>query len=122
MTIHAMTIENETLNGLAIAKLSGHVDTLNAAELEGSLLALAETEPKQLLVDCTSLEYINSAGLRVFLLVAKRMESGGGACAFCGLSPNVKLVFETIGFDRILAVHDTRETALASLRAVEAAA
>lgn len=117
-----MTIENETQNGLSIAKLSGHVDTLNAGELEGSLLSLAECGTKRLLVDCTALEYINSAGLRVFLLVAKRMESHGGGCAFCGLSPNVKLVFETIGFDRILTVYDTRETALAQMRPVAAAA
>jgi anti-anti-sigma factor len=117
-----MTIENETINSLSVVKLGGHVDTLNAAELEGSLLSLAESGTKQLLVDCTNLEYINSAGLRVFLLVAKRMESHGGHCAFCGLSPNVKLVFETIGFDRILTVHDTREAALALMRPVSAAA
>lgn len=117
-----MTIETETIDSVSVAKLGGHVDTLNAAELEGSLLALAESGPKQLLVDCTGLEYINSAGLRVFLLVAKRMESNGGRCAFCGLSPNVKLVFETIGFDRILTVYDTRDAALALMRPVSAAA
>jgi anti-anti-sigma factor len=117
-----MTLETETLNSLSIAKLTGHVDTLNAAELESSLLALAESGPKQLLVDCTALEYINSAGLRVFLLVAKRMEAHAGTCAFCGLSPNVKLVFETIGFDRILTVYETRETALARMRPMAAAA
>jgi anti-anti-sigma factor len=117
-----MKIELETLDGLSVAKLSGHVDTLNAVELESSLIALSESGTKQLLVDCTSLEYINSAGLRVFLLVAKRMEAHGGTCAFCGLSPNVKLVFETIGFDRILTVHETREAALALMRPVSAAA
>lgn len=111
-----MTIENETLPGLSIASLSGHVDTLNAGELENSLLALADHGEKQLLVDCTRLDYINSAGLRVFLLAAKRMESLGGICAFCGLTPNVKLVFETIGFDRILTVHPDRNTALSALR------
>jgi anti-anti-sigma factor len=117
-----MTIETESLPNLSIAKLSGHVDTLNAAELESSLLSLAESGAKQLLVDCTKLEYINSAGLRVFLLVAKRMESQGGACAFCGLSPNVKLVFETIGFDRILTVYETRDAALAAMQPAAAAA
>jgi anti-anti-sigma regulatory factor len=50
------------------------------------------------------------------------MEANGGACAFCGLSPNVKLVFETIGFDRILTVHESRESALARMRPVPAAA
>ena len=117
-----MIIETETLPELSIVQISGHVDTLNAAELENSLVALAESSPKQLLVDCTKLEYINSAGLRVFLLVAKRTETHGGACAFCGLSPNVKLVFETIGFDRILTVHPTRETALAVMQPASAAA
>ena len=55
-----MTIEQENSEGLSIAKLSGHVDTLNAAELESSLLALTESGTKQLLVDCTPLEYIKS--------------------------------------------------------------
>ncbi len=117
-----MTLETETLPALTLVQLSGHVDTLNAAELESSFLALAESSVKQLLVDCTRLDYINSAGLRVFLLVAKRMEAHGGICAFCGLSPNVKLVFETIGFDRILTVHPTRETALALMQPTAAAA
>lgn len=117
-----MTIENEILQGLSISRLSGHVDTLNASELESSLLALADGGVKQLLVDCTRLEYINSAGLRVFLLAAKRLEAHGGDCAFCGLSPNVRLVFETIGFDRILTLHDTREAALALMLPTAAAA
>jgi anti-anti-sigma regulatory factor len=52
----------------------------------------------------------------VFLLVAKRKEATGGKCAFCGLTTNVKLVFETIGFDRILTVYQTRELALAQMQ------
>ena len=116
-----MTLETESLGSLCIARIGGHVDTLNAGELEGSLLAVADVDPPKLLVDCTLLEYINSAGLRVFLLAAKRKESLGGTCAFCGLSENVSLVFETIGFDRILTVYDTRETALAQLLSGEAA-
>lgn len=110
-----MTLETENLGPLCIARITGHVDTLNAGELEGSLLAVAEGEQPKLLVDCTLLDYVNSAGLRVLLLAAKRKESLGGICAFCGLSANVSLVFETIGFDRILTVYDTRETALAQL-------
>ncbi len=117
-----MTFTTETRPGLSIAVLGGHVDTVTAAELENTLSALADTGESQMLVDCTSLDYINSAGLRVFLLVAKRKEAAGGKCAFCGLTPNVKLVFETIGFDRILTLHDTRETALAQMLPVSAAA
>lgn len=117
-----MTFNIETQPGLSIACLGGHVDTLNAGELENTLVALADTGENQLLVDCTSLDYINSAGLRVFLLVAKRKEATGGKCSFCGLTTNVRLVFETIGFDRILTVYESRAAALAQIQPLSQAA
>ena len=73
-----MTLNIETLPGLSLAHLGGHVDTLNAGELENTLVALADSGEPNLLLDCTKLDYINSAGLRVFLLVAKRKEVHGG--------------------------------------------
>lgn len=107
-----MTLESEVLPDLTLAKLSGQVDTLTATELELKLVELADVTRSALLVDCSDLSYINSAGLRVFLIVAKKMETAGGACAFCGLTPNVRLVFETIGFDRILKLYDSKAAAL----------
>ena len=117
-----MTLESELSPTLTLAKLSGQVDTLTATELETKLVDLAEKASKALLVDCTDLTYINSAGLRFFLIVAKKMETDGGACAFCGLNANVRLVFETIGFDRILKLYENRAVALEHLAPPQAQA
>lgn len=109
-----MTIQEEQAGSVTVAAIRGEVDSVQAIELEDRVMAILDRGVRRLLIDCSDLEYINSAGLRVFLLAAKQL-SPGGSLAFCGLAPNVKLVFETIGFDRILTIHDTREAALARM-------
>lgn len=85
-------------------------------------MLLLEDNSKHLLLDCSALDYINSAGLRVFLLAAKRLEQGTGKLAFCSLDPNVRMVFETIGFDRILTLYPDKSAALAGMNAATAKA
>ena len=116
-----MTCTQEKAGTITVINLGGEVDSISASDLESRALALLDEGVKELLIDCTDLVYINSAGLRVFLLAAKQL-APDGTLSFCGLAPNVRLVFETIGFDRILTVHDTREAALALMRPVSAAA
>ena len=106
-----MTILEENNGRVTVAAIVGKVDSVRATELESRVMAILDRGVRHLLLDCERLEYINSAGLRVFLLAAKHL-SPDGSLAFCGLNPNVKLVFKTIGFDRILNLFDTRESAL----------
>ena len=41
------------------------------------LLAGATTKPHRMIVDCAGLDYVSSAGLRVFLLAARASERAG---------------------------------------------
>jgi anti-anti-sigma factor len=59
---------------------------------------------------------VNSAGLKVFLLAAKRLEPLGGKLVLCSLAPSVLMIFEMIGFTRIMKITATREDALQALR------
>lgn len=111
-----MTCTDEISGTVNIVNLGGEVDSVKASELESHVMRLLDGGVKTLLIDCTNLSYINSAGLRVFLLAAKQLIHGG-ALAFCGLVPNVRLVFETIGFDRILTIHPDRASALRAMSA-----
>jgi len=109
-----MTCSDETSGSVTIVNLGGEVDSMKASELETHVMGLLDGGVKTLLIDCTHLTYINSAGLRVFLLAAKQLVHDG-TFAFCGLGPNVRLVFETIGFERILTIHPDRATALMAM-------
>jgi anti-anti-sigma factor len=70
----------------------------------------------RLLIELSQLEYISSAGLRVLLVVAKRIQQKGGKVVLCALVPNVKEVFEISGFSSIFKIFDTVEDAAVFLK------
>lgn len=106
-----MNVSFENHGHYLVIRLNGVVDSVVAADLEKSLLAILKDHTEHLIVDCADLQYINSAGLRVFLLMAKQTQTQQ-VLAFCNLSKEVHLVFTTIGFDRILNLHATLSEAV----------
>lgn len=69
-----------------------------------------------LAIDMSKLEYISSAGLRVLLVVAKKVQQAKGKMVLFGLVPNVREVFSVSGFDRIYAIQSDTASALAAVR------
>lgn len=104
----------QTEQGWQIA-LSGRLDTTTCGELEQSLLEIFETPASAILIDFSALEYISSAGLRVFLVAAKRAKQSKGTLILCAMPAAIKNVFAISGFLKILDVIDDRELALAHL-------
>ncbi|WP_394065672.1 STAS domain-containing protein [Alcaligenes sp. WGS1538] len=93
----------------------GQINSANAAAFEADLLTHLEKGEQKIVLDLSRLNYISSAGLRVLLLLAKKMKQSGGALVLFGAQPNVKEIFEISGFLVILKVCDTREQAFAAL-------
>ena len=68
---------------------------------------------KRLIIDCSALEFISSAGLRSLLLAVKKMKAAGGVIGLAALQPNVKEVFDISGFSALFTIHSTTAEALA---------
>jgi anti-anti-sigma factor len=88
-------------------------------QFETRLLGSIERGERRILVDCGPLDYVNSAGLKVFLLAAKKLEAVRGKLVLCALAPSVLMIFEMIGFTRIMKIVPTRDEALEFLRSDE---
>jgi anti-anti-sigma factor len=97
-----------------VLTMDGHLNALTVGVLESSLDAVLATEVQRVVLDCSSLSFTSSAGLRVFLSTVKRMKSRGGTCAFASLTPTVREIFEMAGFLDSMEIHNTRESALVS--------
>jgi hypothetical protein len=69
----------------------------------------------------SGLEYVSSAGLRVFLSAAKRMRQAQGKLALASPAPQVQQVFDMAGFTSILPIFTTIAEALASFSCTSAA-
>ncbi len=95
----------KSLDGTAVeVSLVGRLDTLTAPEVQVKLLALIR-DIEKLILDFSQLEYLSSAGLRVLLLMQKRM-SAQGKMRLINVNSSIMEVFEMTGFNNILCIEN----------------
>ena len=96
-----MMIE-KTINGTAATlKIIGRLDTTTAPELEAAIDAAADIN--ELVLDCSALEYVSSAGLRV-ILKAQKMMNAQGSMKLTNVNETIMEVFDITGFADILTI------------------
>lgn len=83
--------------------VSGRIDTTTAPQLEEAILSELEGV-KDLTLDFANLEYISSAGLRLLLLLQKKMNAVSGNFEVHDVNEFVMEVFEMTGFKDILTI------------------
>ncbi len=91
----------QELDDKLVAILEGSLDTAVAAETEKAMIPLYNVEGKDIIIDCTHLDYISSAGLRIFLGILQSAEEKGGHVFIKGINEIVSEVFAITGFDNI---------------------
>src|SRR3546814_2606391 len=110
-----MSLSSEKIGDVLAISMAGQINSANASEVESALLAWVEQGERLCVLDLGQLDYISSAGLRVILMMAKRLKQNSGQLILCGLQPQVKEVFDISGFLTILTVVDTRAAAVSQL-------
>jgi anti-sigma B factor antagonist/stage II sporulation protein AA (anti-sigma F factor antagonist) len=110
-----MQIDHSEHDGVAVVAPRGRIDTTTSGSLEDAIRQVVDGGARNLVVDLSAVEYISSAGLRVFLVLAKRMRDLHGKLVLSGLTEPVRQVFHLAGFMPLFRVEATRESALASI-------
>ena len=85
------TIEEQ--DGKIVAILEGSLDTKAASETEKAMSPLNDVEG--------NLEYISSAGLRIFLGILQNAEEKGGHVYIKNINDKVRTIFTITGFSNI---------------------
>ena len=111
----AFAVRTEKEGELIVLALSGQLDSKTAPELEREVGKALGKTGRAVLFDFTDLEFVASAGLRIVIMVGKRLAADGGAIALCGLNPSVREVFEIAGFAKLFPILPDRRAALAKL-------
>ena len=103
-------------DGVLILRPGGRIDSNTSAAFSAGVADLAAVGTANVVLDLAALDYISSAGLRVVLTAAKAAKEAGGAMTLCGLRGNVAQVMAASGFDKVLGVHDTVDSAIAAFK------
>ena len=108
-----MELTEETADFCTVLLIEGRLDTATYGALDAKLTEMVGRGAPRILVDCTKLDYVSSAGIRMLLSVLKRLKAVGGNARFCALIKPVKQVFDIAGLSFRVSLFPTLEEALA---------
>jgi anti-anti-sigma factor len=100
-TIH---ISTSRLASSATLSLTGRLDGLSSPDVEQQVMAMLASGVRTITFDLSGLDYVSSAGLRVFIIAAKKLKASGGAAQFTSLTPAVRDVFHISGLLTVFGV------------------
>jgi anti-anti-sigma factor len=107
-----MNVQVASSADYTLISVEGRIDTTNAGEFEQSIMGVIEGGSTKIILDCSGLNYISSSGLRVFLVVQKKMMAIKGQFRLCNLQPGIKEIFDISGFSSIFSVFPDQEAAM----------
>jgi len=114
---------NESEQGdVVILQPVGAIDTRSAFDLEQKLDELLGAGSRSLVIDFSEVGLLASSGIRVLLMLVKRLTVVGGSLALCELTDYVKTVLEISGLTAQFPIATTRDEAVSMLKPLGVAA
>ena len=97
-----MTVTKKLEGTKFTATIEGRMDTNTTPQAEKELAGSLDNV-KELILDFKKLDYISSAGLRLLLMLQKKMNNQG-SMTIINANDMVKEIFEVTGFSDVLTV------------------
>lgn len=91
-----LTIQVNDAPGTTTVTIGGSLDNATAPQLDKALAPLLDRKGLVLLFDMAALDFISSAGLRVFMAARKRLADKQGKLLMKNLRPHVQKVFDIV--------------------------
>lgn len=111
-----MEIAARKLDDVAVVELPmEELDAGNADEFKGAVTAVLEANT-QVVLDLKRLRFVDSSGLGAFLSCLRKITAKGGDLKLCGLSQQIRSVFELVRMHRIFDIHASADEAVNAFR------
>jgi anti-sigma B factor antagonist len=104
-----MPIESKRLEpGVAVIALSGRLTFGRDLEsLESLIQKLVEQGDRRLVLDATTLDYVDSSAIGALVSGLTHIKKAGGDMRLVGASPRIARLFTMTGIDKLMATYGT---------------
>jgi anti-sigma B factor antagonist len=102
-----LEISHESYENSLLVYLTGEVDAYTAPKLRDILIPLTEEKNKDIIIDLSNVEYIDSTGLGVFIGALKSSHNFDSHIKLRGLSKRVLRLFKITGLDEVLDIEES---------------
>jgi anti-sigma B factor antagonist len=111
-----MEIPVDRMDGVTVAALPmQELDASNAVDFKRDVGPLLEANTK-LVFDLNRVRFVDSSGLGAFISCLRKLNAKGGDLKLCGMSKQVRAVFELVRMHRVFDICGTREEAVRMFR------
>src|SRR5437868_7961660 len=97
--------------GADIIAIIGEIDASSSIELDLAIAKSVGEGYKKILIDCSALEYISSAGLGVFMSYIEEFNDKQIRMVLFGLKEKVANTFQILGLADLLHIRETKTDA-----------
>ena len=94
----------EAGDGFLNVALTGRLDTPGVVRIEAELTAYLVRRGTRATIDLSQVAFISSAGIRMFITIARALDRNGGRMALYGARPAVAQVLQTVSLNNIVPV------------------
>lgn len=107
-----MDIHVQWVSDVAVATVPGEdLDASNAADFKRAMAPVVEANTR-VVIDLSGLRFVDSSGLGAFISFLRKLNAKGGDLKLCGLSKQVRAVFELVRMHRVFEILSTTEEAV----------
>lgn len=110
-----MDIRTEKKDCALMVAISGMLDASNYQTLEEKMQSYIRDGERSFIFNLQNLEYMSSAGVRIFIKTYRALLPKGGSMVFSSLQPFVLEIFEIAGLTSNFKIFPDDESAIRSL-------
>ncbi len=107
-----MEITVQDFDGVAVATMPvEELDASNTGEFKRDIAPILQAHPR-LVLDLAKVRFVDSSGLGAMLSCLRQLSARNGDLKLCGMSKQVRALFELVRMHRIFDIYGTREEAV----------
>lgn len=96
-------------SGITWLTIQGRIDSMTSPEVQHQIDELIFGGKRLIVVNMEQVNFVSSAGLRIFIMAHNQLQKVGGEIVLYKISEFVMLVFRISGFDQIFKIVSTEE-------------
>ncbi len=108
-----MEVVVTTQDKVVVVEPNGRIDSTTSRDFGARLLDLITAGTARVVVDFSKVIYISSAGFRALLIAAQNSAEKNCALVLCGLSPEIRRLFEIGAFIDDFRIYASRDEGVA---------
>lgn len=109
-----ISFETKAEGDVQILDISGQLDAFTVSDLKNELKKLMDARASKIILNLSKISYANSTAIGAIVATAQQLRKRKGDLKVCGMSDDIRKVFDLVGASKILEIFKTEQEALKS--------